>query len=185
MIMSEVDTEANFDLQISCEEEDSDCVSKICDISYFVSFFKYIGLLFIACCCLVLPPLMIYSGVAYGYCDKYYTDLLIVGGIFWYIELFSIALLWKIQRNLTIILFIIFTLALVGWWFALLDRYFPDEEFYDSTIWENRDCRFWVAKLSLYIVSIPLWLLSYFLFSMFFSVVIVFISHKINESLVN
>ena len=182
MIMSGVDTEANFDLQISSEEEDSGCVSKIGNMRYYVKFFQYTGLLFTVCCSVALPPLMIYSGVTFGYCDKFYTDLLLVGGIFWYIELFSIALLWKIERNLndqneckrnlTFILVIIFTLALLGWWLAALQRYFPDKEFYHSLIWENEDCRFWVANLSLWIVSIPLWLLSYITVTMFISVII-------------
>ena len=172
--MGEVDTETNFNLQISSENDDSDCVSRICNTGCFMKFFKYTGLLFIVCCSVALPPLMIYSGVEYAYCDNYYTKLLLVGGIFWYMELFAIALLWKIQRNITFILLIISSLALLGWWIPSLQRYYTDDEFYQSLIWEDKDCRFWVAKLSFYTVSIPLWLLIYAIFSLFISVVIPF-----------
>ena len=172
--MEEVDTEENLDIQISSEKDDSDCVSKLSDLGCYMKFVQYSALLFIVCCSVALPPLMIYSGVAYGYCDKYFTVLLLVGGIFWYMELFSIALFWKIQRCTTFIMIMIFSLALLCWWFVALGRYFPDKEFYHSLIWEDEDCRFWVAKLSLWIVSIPLWLLGYITFGMFFSVVIPF-----------
>ena len=72
-----------FQQQRELEHHNNDMHS--CDLVYRSTKYLSVGLSVV--CSVILPPLMIYSGVTFFHCDNIFPSWLIIGAILWYIAI--------------------------------------------------------------------------------------------------
>ena len=86
---------------------------------------KYLAIALPVLCSVILPPLMIYIGIAYSHCDTIFPVWLIIGAILWYIEIPLV--IWNGKENgfsnlkeasnkLAFLCVLFFSLVILGWW---------------------------------------------------------------------
>ena len=148
--MGERDSEANLDTR----EPECDCLT-------------YAALFLIFGSVVCLPPVMLYSGVTYGYCEirTNLTDWLVAGGILYYIVLVVFALNWKKNKTMDprrlnncciYFLFLVVFVALFLWWLiGMIPRLLQDHWWYGDLLLKDADCRFWVFKLTFWFCFLP------------------------------
>ena len=125
---------------------------------------------------LLLPPLMIYSGHVYSYCDDLFPPWLIIGAVLWYIEIVVFTLNRKTNKTMnvkkvtnpcTYMLFCMFSTFFLIWWVFGVGRIFgparsvmrghtpSDLGIYDDPMMEDTSCKLFMYQLPFWICMIP------------------------------
>ena len=171
MTVAETDAEHTGELgvleDVNDDDDDTDRAWR-----YLMGFPIY---LFLAAT-LAVPPLMIHSGITFGYCDKYWTDWLIAGGILWVLESTAIIKNWKANRSFNIrkaknkgayTLFVCVTAAFAIWTLSGIGPVFAGSMYDDAEpnpMQKKEECSTWVFDMVHWLTIAPFLCLGYIIF---------------------
>ena len=150
-----------------------------CDEDICVSCVTYCYLGLLACCCLVVPGLMIYVGIRYHWCQDIFSPWVIVGGILCYINLFIFILHWRENKTISLkkilsrdkrtkyYLFLGLSLIIIIGWvgaFARIMNTFDGEGWLGAPMMSDPVCMFYMHDVIWGITTLPFFFIFLFIF---------------------
>jgi len=125
---------------------------------------EYSYALFLVCFFLVVPFLMIYVGVKYQWCEDWFADWLLIGGVLLYAGCLMFIARWFLAKKevkttcVTIAFFVILVIILIGLGFGL--GRIMDGSMAEDPFMSDPECRFYLFKFPFWLMLSPILIVS-------------------------